>query len=239
MPPIFGMAFPMPTIYSNSAMQTSASLFPSPNHGTSSSPLFNPAPPIVPLQARQLTGGNTFTRKPTPWATEWQRESNCPWSSRLATLGDANKDDSTLFAFMVDCAMKLFIDADLELPVGAHMLTNSELVWKVIRLAEVALQKWLRHEVTFRISINEDALIFLVKLLEYLPRILERCRIDIGQQIRHSYVRMAAYHLKEKDSRWGGWEHSFEDAYYWVYGDQKGFSTGTAVSVWDWLFNHN
>jgi hypothetical protein len=103
----------------------------------------------------------------------------------------------------------------------------------------MALQKWLRHEVTFRLSINADALMFLVKLLEYLPRILERCRIDIGQQIRHSYVRMAAYHLKEKDSRWGGWEHSFEDAHYWVYGDQEGVSTGTAVSVWDWLFNHN
>ena len=64
-------------------------------------------------QGIPILGGNIAKSRPGPYPTAWVWDSGCPWSKQLTECGKLDRDDAVVFAFTVECAMKLFILADL------------------------------------------------------------------------------------------------------------------------------
>ncbi|KAF2833758.1 hypothetical protein CC86DRAFT_14688 [Ophiobolus disseminans] len=68
-------------------------------------------PWAFPHQLDPLACGNIMTPRPGPYPTEWVWNSWCPWSRSLAASCKLTDEDRAFFAFLVDCAMKMFICA--------------------------------------------------------------------------------------------------------------------------------
>lgn len=184
-----------------------------------------------------------------------------PWSLELIRDGVVINDDATLFAFMVDIAMKIFIFGNIKLPV-AHS-DPSERAWEVLEQAYTySLDSLERpyecstasYESTpLGIDISDDVLYVYATMGHGLDCIRERYDITINQKLRDTAVKMAITRIVlDEESRgypdFDGYLLKLRKTYAWVYGMEMGDGhlsslagmAATAVSIRDWVpdFDH-
>lgn len=210
----------------------------------------NPSAAASETHARLLLGGNVSIPKVGPYATAWEWSAECPWSWRLAVHGDPTYEDTVLFAFLVDCAMKMFILGDMNVHGTMEHLSPSDLAWEVIqesrRLVATYFHRPAELSPAQRKIPNEVYLIFR-KLAQNLRRIQERCDITINQRIRHPSVRFAFHRLIWDVERLSHHRDLFRRAHLWLYGEDANRHSwmppwdvdGSSVSIRDWVFDHN
>lgn len=128
---------------------------------------------------RTLAGSNTFARRHGPYSTPWVWDANCIWCRDLALRYKFTAIDGALFAFAVDCAMKIFILADLELPGQAASCGTSKLAWLVIRIAyEWARTAYLSTPAPCHVPL--DVLLVFIHTTSHMSKIMERWSITIN-----------------------------------------------------------
>jgi len=197
-----------------------------------------------------LVGDNATTLLPGPYSTTWPQDFYTPWSEELKRNSVLTKVDATLFALMVDIAMKIYVFADFEFPSADSERSRnpSDIAWGVLHKADQYTMESL-HNSRSRERIPTYVLITYANMSRYLDCIREHCDITIKQKIRDIMVKRAMTRVVLGAEQHGGLRHSHlqqtRSTYAWVYGNdleigrRSALADVTAVSIRDWVFDHN
>jgi hypothetical protein len=164
--------------------------------------------------AFDILQANIATPLPGPYSTTWTPDARTLWSASLIKHGKLDCADAALLAFTVDCAMKVYITADLDLPCLEHM-NQDDLVWTIIYKAYWVLIR-ARSSHNRAMSALEQFLVFVV---EDLPKLRERCRILFGQHMQDpeskaTFALNIVAHVKFHDV-----QPIISKVFLWVYGE--------------------
>ena len=194
---------------------------------------------------------NTFMQRPGPYGTPWFSSEETLWSLGLIEHGRFNKPDTVLLAFIVDCAMKLYVCASITLHC-LESLTDSDLVHTIIEAAySNVLGQIQRADLMSRQALAFGR--FYLKAMADFGKIRERCDITFGQYIQHQQTRndFAARFLIY-DSFGDDELGIIENAFKWVYGQSpstvvndmeenitQDSSGRDPISIRQWVFGFN
>jgi hypothetical protein len=168
---------------------------------------------------------NTFKSRPGPYATEWSPSPETAWSKGLIEQGRFNKADTILLAFIVDCAMKLYICAGIDLPC-LESLTDSGIVHIIIIAVYSSVFRQMQRPDLMSHQAVGFGRFYLNAMVDF-EKIRERCDITFAQHIQDPENRNAfAVRFLVYDSFGNDELGTIEDAFEWVYGQ----SPSTVVS---------
>ena len=207
---------------------------------------------VLPLYCAPNTPSiNTFRARPRPYSTPWFSSGETLWSLGLIDHGRFNKPDTVLLAFVVDCAMKLYICASITLHC-LESLTDSDLVHTIIQAVYInVLGQIQRADLISRQALAFGK--FYLKAVADFGKIRERCNITFGQYIQHQQTRNDfAVRFLIYDSFGYADLGIIEDAFGWVYGQSpstvvngmeetitEDSSGRDPISIRQWVFGFN
>jgi hypothetical protein len=187
-----------------------------------------------------------------PYTTPWIPGALTLWSKSLIEHGKFESADAALLAFTVDCAMKVYITADLDLPC-LELRGDDDIVWTLIFEAYwAAVRNQQRHAGRQGASISavDNFLIFAV---ECFPKIRQRCQITFRQKIQDPAIRdaFASELVGRAHRRFSGMQPLLKRTYMWVYGKtpsrvveerndrREGEQARPLISIRQWVFEQN
>jgi hypothetical protein len=172
------------------------------------------------------------------------------WSKNLIEQGKLEEADAALLALIVDCAMKVYITADLDLPCLEHV-SDDDLVWTVIYDAYWAVVKARSSHAAGSNSAIHAVDRFLLSVVGDLPKLQERCKISFRQHIQDAELKsVCAFVLGAHDS-FNDAQHMISKVYRWVYGEwpwvaieRKDWGASEdlgrrLISIRQWVFERN
>ena len=195
-----------------------------------------------------LKYSNLAFSRPGPYKTPWVYHPQSMWSRGLIENGRFDKDDAALVAFIVDCAMMLYIRMDTEMPVQDNT-RESELGWRVIFevYAKVSVRIALHGHLLDTDTACAQSVFFIA--MDGMMKILERLDIHLRQHIQDPITRhdMALYIVRQ--DRFRGNMARIIRAFKWVYGqgplqvltaglDEREF-TRDLISIRKWVLDYN
>jgi len=195
-----------------------------------------------------LKYSNLAFSRPGPYKTPWVYHPQSMWSRGLIENGRFDKDDAALVAFIVDCAMMLYIRMDTEMPVQDNT-RESELGWRVIFevYAKVSVRVALHGHPLATDTTCVESTFFIA--MDGVMRILERHDIRLRQHIQDPITRhgMALYIIKQDSFRES--TASMIRAFKWVYGQgpvqvlnaglKEEEFTRDLISIRKWILDYN
>jgi hypothetical protein len=198
--------------------------------------------------SRTVLGGNTVSQRPAPYPSSWTWSPRLFWSIDFVARGHLNETDAALLVFMVDCAMKLYIVADLEVDFDGYP-SSTKLTFAILERTKRLVRDWSLYPETLSVvqsKLPAPVIEFLTPLVLDLSRIRERCDIMVGQNLQDPNLKIEVARTLMNESRFKSSHDFIMEALEWVYGEDSLEGRldgkpvdGMGIEIREWIFEHN